>query len=421
MEHQLIFEYINQFTNSQRYLNKKEIMYRLESPVTMEKFWPILLEKRKENGINFSLRDKQGEEFWFTLTDSIKRRVVCIEERGRRNTLIFEQYSNNSFKKSVLDNALIDEAFFSSMIENWQLSRERAQELVENNGLPNNKNEQFFLNCFDALKFIVTNSNMPIDENTIFTIYDIVTKNTLENDQIQKYRSDAGYVWHKEGTRIVFEPPESGDVPLLMHEFISFINEEDIHPIIKSCIIHYTFFYIQPFPTANGTIAKFVSYFFLLRNGHDFFKFFSLSSALQEEIYNYYKSIQEVANSGNDLTYFIDFQTLMIVNSFAMVFEKFEKEIQHKSIDLFLEQNGGILSSRQYTATEDYINMNRESIDIHQYQELFDVSYDTARTDLNNLVSLGLFKKTRFRKQFLYKMIRYDELLANIDNLQNNY
>jgi Fic family protein len=421
MDHQLVFEYIDQFINNKRYMDKKEIMYRLGFPVTMDEFWPIFLEKRKENGIKLYLKDKNNQEFWFTLTDNIKRRVVFIEERAKKKSVIFEKYSDYDFKKSVLANALIDEAFFSSTIEGAVSSKERTQELIKNNITPENESEQLIINSYEALKFIMKNLQEPIDENMILTIYNSLTMNMLESDQMGKYRNNAGYVWHKDGTRVVFEPPHYTEVPSLMEDLIDFINNADIHPVIKSCIIHYYFFYIQPFSKTNGTIGRFVSYLYLLKNGHDFFRFFSLSSSLQEDSYNYYKSIQDVENCGSDLTFFIDFQTLMLVTAVNKVFDKFEKDIQQRSITLFLDQTGEVLSARQRTAVDYYINMNKDSIDILEYQELFDISYDTSRNDLNKLVDLGLFKKSRFRKQFLYKMLHYDELLNTIDKLQTTY
>lgn len=97
-----------------------------------------------------------------------------------------------------------------------------------------------------------------------------------------------------------------------MNNLYEFINEKKINSIIKSAILHFYFVYVHPFSDGNGRSARALQYFFLLKEGYEIFKMFSISSLLKEERSKYYKSIKNSENDEGDITYFIEFNLEMI-------------------------------------------------------------------------------------------------------------
>lgn len=144
-------------------------------------------------------------------------------------------------------------------------------------------------------------------------------KDTLEvEDIVEKYRDDAVFVWETKSQKPIYEGPHHSQIQALMDDLVKFINDDDeLHPVIKACIIHLYFVYIHPFFDGNGRTARALSYMFLLQKGYNFFKFFSISSVVREEKSKYYKAIDDTEKYESDLTYFLIFYIDMIIHSIA--------------------------------------------------------------------------------------------------------
>lgn len=62
---------------------------------------------------------------------------------------------------------------------------------------------------------------------------------------------------------------------------------------------------------------------YLLQNGYGFFKFFSISSVINEEKNHYYNAIENTELYESDMTYFIKYYTSMIVHSINNIHKSF--------------------------------------------------------------------------------------------------
>ncbi len=406
-------DYLMEFTNI-RYLNKKEIMYRLPAPMTINEFWPILLDHRKKSSIEVAFKDQQDQPFWFVLTDEIKKRLEIIDNEAIKNAFSF---ADQKTQHDAIINALIDEAFFSSVIEGAFSTKKKTAEMINKKLKPINKSEQMILNNYQALEYILENLSSPIDEQMILKIYNIVTDKTLDQEDIvEKYRDDAVFVMDNIGVQVIYSPPHFSKVENLMNELIAYINSDDgQHPIIKACIIHFYFVYIHPFFDGNGRTARAISYMYLLKNGYNFFKFFSISSVVNEEKAKYYKALKDTEDYESDLTYFIDFYSRMILSSISRIEKSFLKEFHRQIIRLFLENRNIILTKRQKKIIDFYIRSNKDFLSIEEYQKKLKVSYETARTDLNQLEEYGLLNRSKQGKKHIYRLVDFSEISAMLE------
>ena len=104
---------------------------------------------------------------------------------------------------------------------------------------------------------------------------------------------------------------------------VNFSNEESNTDIlIKSFIIHFLFVYIHPFFDGNGRTGRALQYSFLLKNGVNYFKFFSISHILYEHRQKYYKTIKKVEDNDLDLTYFLIFNLEILYKNIMKIKEK---------------------------------------------------------------------------------------------------
>ncbi|TEB13798.1 Adenosine monophosphate-protein transferase SoFic [Pelotomaculum sp. FP] len=401
------------YTN--RYLNKKDIMYRLPSEIKLNEFWSELEKYRKARGQEVQLLDQQDHKFWFCPIPY------------RENLGIIDQYAKKTISNHIIDkiikdipasekalimDALIDEAFNSSVIEGAFSTKKRTKEMINKKAKPLNTSEQMIYNNYKALEYILENLHMSINDSTVQKIYKIITENTLDEEStVDKYRNDAVIVFDYANQTEVYEGPNYILVPKMMEDLFSFIHSVDnLHPVEKASILHFYFVYIHPFFDGNGRTARALSYMYLLHQGYDFFKFFSVSTVIKDQKSKYYKAIQDVEDYGSDLTYFIEFNTKMIITSITNVVKRLEKEYGKALLFDALKENGVFLADRQKKCLEYFIKTEKKYITIEEYIKRYKVSYETSRKDLNILESMDLFSKEKIGKKYVYKFIGLEKL-----------
>ncbi len=54
----------------------------------------------------------------------------------------------------------------------------------------------------------------------------------------------------------IYRAPAPKEVPKLMEGLFGWLRDEDVHPLIKSCVFHYEFELIHPFLDGNGRVGR---------------------------------------------------------------------------------------------------------------------------------------------------------------------
>jgi Fic family protein len=193
-------------------------------------------------------------------------------------------------------------------------------------------------------------------------------------------------------------------VPVQIKEFVEFINDtgpDDIHPVLKSGIVHYELVRIHPFVDGNGRVARALSTVILFQEGYDIRKFFSLEEYFDNNAADYYSALQSVGRNEGDLTEWLTYFT----QGLAIELSKIKDKIEKISVDVKLkERQGGtpiLLSDRQLKIIE-YIQKTGY-LQNSGFKQLFPmVSEDTVLNELKYLIKNGLVKKTGSTKAARY-------------------
>lgn len=387
--------------NSPFYMSKRDLLYRVSNGENPNEIWKELQNSRRENGLKLLLKDQKGKNLFFSLTEELKKKVVLVDDLSRNN--FFDNLVENE-KIDLIRAAQEDEAFYSSVIEGAHTTKKRTKELVEKGLEPKNKDEKMVLNNYKALIFILENLYRDINEEFIIKIYQIVTDGTVDEENTG-YRKNQNYV--RSLDEVIYEPPEFKEVPKMMNELITFINDDSdeiLHPLVKALVLHFYFVYIHPFNDGNGRTARALTYMYLLKNGYHFFKFFSISSILKEFRGNYYKAIKNVEDYDNDLTYFLEFYLDMMEKSIKKVSSDFKNQYLLKIVKEKIINSGLELNFRQEKTLEKIIKVNKKNVDIAFYMSLNKVVQETARKDLQELVEMGILEVTKLGKKNVYNL-----------------
>ena len=384
-------------TYLEKYLPRKDIIHRLPVSLPISKVWPELQKARKDKSESLPLLSIDGKPFWWVLTESISSQADEVISLARREIVFDRPEYEEAFREAVLD-----EAVYSSVIEGAFTTKKEAREFIHEGRSPKNKSEQMVKNNYEALTYVLEHIDESITEQTIFDIYALVTKDTLEADvPTNAYRSESVFVQSSRG-EIVHTAPEAEKVSGMMASLLEFITNNELSPLIKACIAHFYFVYVHPFIDGNGRAARALSFMMLLQAGYDFFRYFSISGVIAEERAKYYKAIKDVEDDDFDMTYFIDYYTGMLARAVKAMEERLvDKVVMEQTLDK-LKAAG--MNSRVIEGAKWILTSPNQSITIKAWQKKFGVVLETARQDLFKLEDAGIVHRKLVKRQYVFEV-----------------
>ena len=314
-----------------------------------------------------------------------------------------EQLLSELDKQKYLTNAIMEESIFSSMIEGATTTRVKAKDMLRKDKKPKNKSEQMILNNYRTIQYISHYKNEDISLEKLFEIHRLVTENTLEKENIGIFRNNNEiHVMNEITGEIVHTPPKHEHLNELMKSFCVFFNNDNtknfIHPIVKASILHFLIGYIHPFVDGNGRTARAIFYWYLLKNGYWLTEYMSISRVIMKTKTQYEKAYLYTEIDDMDVTYFIHYQVKVLIQAFedlkTYVAKKKKEENKHSKylkIKNINERQAQIL----FWIEE---NENR-FFTVKEIENIYGITNQTARTDLEELVEKEYLKKIAVNKK----------------------
>lgn len=351
---------------------------------------------RKLNSIPFFFKNVD-KKFWYYQTDQIMKRINDIERKGEQ--LYIEISRNSSYKKAFKTDARAEEAIMSAIYEGANTTRKEAKKFIANKEKPKNTAQWMVLNNYDANKWINENKNLALDKNMILKIHEIVTKNTLSEEDAPycgKFRDDEVYVGNK-----VHKGADENFIEDSLDEVVDLITKSEryFHPLIKGILLHYFIAYIHPFFDGNGRTARTLFYFKCLKHGLEWVNFLSISAALKAPGQKYENSFKLVKENHWDLTYFI----LYSLESLEKGLDVIEgKVVKLGKINLLREVHG--LSDSQVGVVQRLYLHRYGAIDVKGHSVNIGKSSETARLELKELEAKSLLFEFKVKKKSYYQV-----------------
>ena len=387
-----------------KYVSKQNFIYRQKVATGAMKLWEEISKRRKDISIQIDLLDQKGEKLWFVITPEIEFLLEKIQYGASNDIHDIISYVTNWDEK--VKDLLIDEAFNSSVIEGAVSTRKRTAEMLKRKQEPKDHSERMIYNNYEAMMYILDHIDESLTEETFVKLHKIITEGTLEEEDItEKYRDDDVEVKDLSVNRVIYHAPPAKDVQWMMDDLFTFIESDTpaIHPIIKACIIHFYLVYIHPFFDGNGRTARAFTVMYLLKNGFNFFKYLSISTAINKKKSLYYKAIEECEKNPTDVTYFLFNQLFLMKERLDELLKDLQIEVGKVLITRWLEHKGIILSKRQIKEILSFSKKEKNLITIEEYKKKHKIAYETARTDLIELESLGIFEKIKVSRKYVFK------------------
>lgn len=99
-------------------------------------------------------------------------------------------------------------------------------------------------------------------------------------------------------------------VPELIENLLNWIKNNDVHPLISSCVFHYEFELIHPFADGNGRLGR-LWHTLLLSKWNPLFAWLPVESIIHQNQSAYYDAIN-TSNDEGESTIFIEFMLSVI-------------------------------------------------------------------------------------------------------------
>lgn len=315
------------------------------------------------------------------------------------------------YEKKFRDDAIVRAAHHGTHIEGNELNLAQAEKVLQGGEVVGRERDvQEVINYRRAMEFIsdlhTGSEREKIDQELLWKLHALTVEKTLSPEKAGTFRQTQVVIRNSFTGEVSFRPPDAKLVPEQINELIAFINEstdEDIHPLLKSGIVHYEFVRIHPFLDGNGRVGRCLSTLILYQENYDIRKFFSLEEYFDKHAADYYAALQSVAKKDGDQTEWLEF----FLEALAIELMKIKEKVERISVDGRLKQKLGgaplLLTERQlkiieYLQSAGYLQNNA-------FKQLFPfVSEDTVLNELKSLIESGIIKKVGKTKAAKYVM-----------------
>lgn len=227
----------------------------------------------------------------------------------------------------------------------------------------------------------------PYSADDLLKAHGVMTRELV--NESGRFRSGPVGVVDKQG-RVLHVGTLPDYVPDLVSELLEWIENSDMHMLIKSCVFHYEFELIHPFADGNGRIGR-LWHTLLLTQWKPMFAWLPVESIIHDRQEEYYRSINK-SNFEGESTAFIIFMLSAIKDALVEAVEASSaaQDMTDKNLRLF--------KIEQFLRKNDYIT----NADVRQ---LLQVSSATANRILAGLVAEDKLEKIRVGKTWAYVLV----------------
>jgi len=341
------------------------------------------------------LSDKENNFFTYSVHGYLDSSLYKISEFSKDTLMPTNSIGNNYLFSSLA----IEEAINSSQLEGALTTRKVAKKMIVSKRKPKSPDERMILNNYYLMKEIKKLKTEELSIDMILRLHEIATDGSDENGVVpgQTRTNDDICIADRDGNTI-YQPPKYNEVFSRLEQMCIFANEKHrdkdfINPVLKAIILHFMVGYIHPFSDGNGRTARALFYWFMLKNGYDYFEYISISKLLKEAPIKYSKAYLYTEYDDNDLNYFIYYQVEIIlraIDELRSFLEKKSKEFEE--IDEVLKDSilKDGLNFQQKDILKKSIKNPGRIFTANEIAIDYDISANSARKYLNRLVELKL-------------------------------
>ncbi len=381
-------------------------MQPLTAEYDKKEVWAFLRFRRHMNSSPSPVLDLTEKPFTFWLTDEIQKNLHLIDQSTGGNLGLWDPGADKKASAKYMVSSLMEEAITSSQIEGAVATIKEAKKMLIEKRKPKNVSEKMIYNNFQTMQSLKEVCKQDLTLELLKDLHISITKNTLDSDSDEgHFRTTTVDVVTPYG-EILFTPPASDQIQKRLQALIDFANDKSlkpfIHPVVKAIILHFWMAYIHPFVDGNGRMARTLFYWYMLKHGYWLFEYTSISKTILKRTTKYANAYLHSEHDDNDLTYFINFHVEVIMDAVEELKNHIQAE-REKNLQIRNEiAEYPELNIRQSRIIHHVLKNPHDILTIKLHQNINNVAYQTARTDLLELETKGWLKSIKKGKTFYF-------------------
>ncbi len=402
-----LMEYFRETDDKGRYLYWDKFKWHVPKEHDVKKAWLVTKWCRFTKRKPIDLLDVNAEHFHYCKPDSLQAKLYKIAKlSGEAMT------SNSAVKQKFLISSLVmEEAISSAQLEGASTTRRVAKKMLVEERKPRSEDELMILNNYLLMTEVKELIDAPLSIEMIKYFHQIATKGTSQNAVVPgEFREDNEIVI-SDGIdgEVLHQPPHFEEIEKRLERLCVFANtihsgeggDDFIDPIVKAIILHFMIGYEHPFADGNGRTARAIFYWFMLKNGFEFFEYLSISKLLKEAPVKYGMAYLYTEIDESDLTYFIYYQVDIILRSMDELFNYLDERSREFDEVVELLENSKMadcLNFIQKNIVKKAMKNPGRTFTVKEIANHYEVSENTARKylkELTNYKVLAPMKESR--------------------------
>lgn len=410
-----------------RYQHFDKFRFRVSPELNADWAWAILRFARAQQLAPLIYLGEPATVCHYLFTPSIQQALSMVDRYTSASAL--DLMSSRIGEKKQLTSYLLrdlleDEAISSSQLEGAATTTVVAKEMIKHKRKPRTADEKMILGNFKMMNYAWEQRHQALSLDLIEQMHLIGTEG-IDDDKYtpgQFRRTDNIVVVKNE--EVVHQPPLAKGLKQRINQLINWVNqchddaEHDIyvHPLIKAITLHFAIGYEHPFRDGNGRVARGLFYWYMFKCDYTAFRYIAISALLKKAPVQYGTSYLYTETDGMDLTYFIDYQSRIILRAIKAFLDTYHNiRVEREQFERWLWDSGLYkkLSDKQRELFNVAKDDHQRTFTIREVEENFACSYNTAAAILNGLVNLGIFDKRKNKREWHYFLINKQELQNN--------
>lgn len=399
-----------------KYLHWDELRRRTPPEGLSSELWWLSVCLARSGGLQaLPLSDKAGEPFMLATPEPVLVHLHHIDRDAAGQICSPEATPVHESRERYLLHSLIEESITSSQLEGASTTRKVAEAMLREGRRPRDRSETMIFNNYQAMDHIRSLRDEPITPERILELHRMITLDTLDDPADAgrlRTSDDVRVVDNRDGT-VVHDPPNYTTLPERLERLCAFANQGAdaqpfVHPVVRAILLHFMIGYDHPFADGNGRTARALFYWSMARSGYWLMEFLSISQFLRKAPRQYVQAYLHTESDRNDTTYFVLHQLDVIRRAIAGLHDYLARKGQEQREATRLLGSGWLrsrLNHRQVALLTHALRHPGETYRVAKHQAVHNVVYQTARTDLLDLESLGLLEKSKQGNAFVFHAV----------------
>ncbi|WDE97549.1 Fic family protein [Lentisphaera profundi] len=425
---ELLGQYLELFSpvdRKGRYLPFDEITYRIPKGLDEDLVWSVIKSSREKQLKKLIVIGEPVQACHYYSTPTIQK---AISETDRNTTTASLEWMCNKIGEEkhleyLLNDLIEDEAISSSQLEGAATTTKIAKDMLKRKRKPRTPDEKMILGNFKMMQLSWQNRHKDLSVDLILELHKVGVED-IDNDHYYPgvlRNTDNVEVVDADGNTVHTPPPAEGLEQRLIN-LAEWTNQDHgdidsdkyLHPLLKAISLHFAIGYEHPFRDGNGRVARALFYWYMFKNDFSAFRYISISLLLKSAPVKYGKSYLYTETDDMDLTYFLDYQSHIILRAIGNFKNSYKKSLQEESeFNKWLWESGlyGKLNEKQKTVFQVAKSKRALSFTAMNVKDNLNCSYNTAATVLNGLVDLGLFEKKKLGREWVFSIRGHDKII----------